>query len=301
MTAKGLTLIRMVGDGACLFRAVSQAVYGDAEVHNLVRSQCMDYMLRERDHFAPYVVESFDEYVRRKRDVACFGDHLEIQAMSEMYCRPVHVYSVERSAEGVDEPLNIFQPPAVGLDPILLSFHSQNHYNYLQPDDRPSAGVGLGLPGYDPHAQREAMLPSAQHASERDHLEEQLVRDTLERSERSDLEAEMEQVAMQVRSGPSACYWLRSQHLISRARRSRSISWMSIVAWGSCRMSPQLCAGLWTWESARGGLWRRTRCLATILRPAWVTFSCLASRPGAPPDTQPGPKGLDGCQASSSR
>jgi OTU domain-containing protein 5 len=43
--AKGLEIRRMVGDGNCLFRAVSDQVYGDAEMHSDTRQMCIDYMV----------------------------------------------------------------------------------------------------------------------------------------------------------------------------------------------------------------------------------------------------------------
>ena len=35
----------MKEDGACLFRAVAFQVYGDQEMHGVVRKHCMDYMV----------------------------------------------------------------------------------------------------------------------------------------------------------------------------------------------------------------------------------------------------------------
>jgi OTU domain-containing protein 5 len=35
----------MEQDGACLFRAVADQVYGDQEMHAVVRSHCMDYIV----------------------------------------------------------------------------------------------------------------------------------------------------------------------------------------------------------------------------------------------------------------
>jgi OTU domain-containing protein 5 len=43
--AKGLEIRRMLGDGNCLFRAVSDQVYGDAEMHSDTRQMCIDYMV----------------------------------------------------------------------------------------------------------------------------------------------------------------------------------------------------------------------------------------------------------------
>ena len=44
------------------------------------------------DYFSQYVTENFEEYVSRKRLVQVHGNHLEIQALSELYNRPIHIY-----------------------------------------------------------------------------------------------------------------------------------------------------------------------------------------------------------------
>lgn len=42
---RGLILKHMGEDGACLFRAVADQVYGDQEMHAVVRKHCMDYIV----------------------------------------------------------------------------------------------------------------------------------------------------------------------------------------------------------------------------------------------------------------
>lgn len=42
---RGLVVKKMSEDGACLFRAVADQVYGDQDMHGLVRKSCMDYMV----------------------------------------------------------------------------------------------------------------------------------------------------------------------------------------------------------------------------------------------------------------
>jgi OTU domain-containing protein 5 len=94
---KGLEVVRMAGDGNCLFRAVSLQVYGDPNWHSEVRARCMDYIARERDHFGSFVAgenEDFDSYVARKRQDGCFGNNTEIQAVAEIYNRALEVYKV---------------------------------------------------------------------------------------------------------------------------------------------------------------------------------------------------------------
>lgn len=42
---KGLIIKSMGEDGACLFRAVADQVYGDQDMHSVVRRHCMDYIV----------------------------------------------------------------------------------------------------------------------------------------------------------------------------------------------------------------------------------------------------------------
>uniref|UniRef100_A0A1I7X8P9 ubiquitinyl hydrolase 1 n=1 Tax=Heterorhabditis bacteriophora TaxID=37862 RepID=A0A1I7X8P9_HETBA len=89
---RGFEIKEMQGDGSCMFRAVADQVYGDEDMHGEVRRLCMDYMDRNRDHFSQFITEDFDEYVARKREPVEHGNHVEMQAISEMYARPVEIY-----------------------------------------------------------------------------------------------------------------------------------------------------------------------------------------------------------------
>ncbi len=47
MRKRGFIIKRMGEDGACLFRAVSDQIYGDQEMHSMVRKHCMDYIVSQ--------------------------------------------------------------------------------------------------------------------------------------------------------------------------------------------------------------------------------------------------------------
>ena len=51
-------------------------------------------MLQEQnaDYYSQYVTEDIADYIERKRYLGVHGNHLEIQAMSELYNRPIHIY-----------------------------------------------------------------------------------------------------------------------------------------------------------------------------------------------------------------
>ncbi|KAJ7948020.1 OTU domain-containing protein 5-like [Quillaja saponaria] len=138
--SKGLEVKRMLEDGNCLFRAVADQVYGDSEAYDLVRQMCIDYMERERDHFSQFITEGFTSYCKRKRRDKVYGNNVEIQALSEMYNRPIHIYSY------CPDPINTFHGSYnTDTPPIRLSYHHGNHYNSLVDPRRLTVGAGLGF------------------------------------------------------------------------------------------------------------------------------------------------------------
>eukprot|EP00900_Chrysochromulina_parva_P026138 jgi/Chrpa1/8158/Chrysochromulina_OHIO_Genome00001633-RA len=174
LRARGLHIRRMLDDGNCLFRSVSDRVYGDAEMHDVVRRLCLDHMEKERDHFSQYVTEDFDAYLRRKRRDRVFGNHLEIQAISEIYNRPVHVFDVRGDTEA---PMNTFTAPSEGEAgaPLRLSYHGRSHYNVIVDPTVADVGDGLGLPGFHPGLADRMQVEQAQQASETSAIESQLL------------------------------------------------------------------------------------------------------------------------------
>ncbi|CAF1255906.1 unnamed protein product [Adineta steineri] len=92
---KGFVIKPVQEDGACLFRAVSDQVFGDEEMHATVRQNCMDYIVKNADFFGPYITEDFDHYITRKRLQHCHGNHIEMIALSEIYNRPIEVKNAD--------------------------------------------------------------------------------------------------------------------------------------------------------------------------------------------------------------
>lgn len=69
------------------------------------------------EFFSQYVTEDFKTYLNRKRMDSCHGNHLEIQAMAELFNRPVEVYqySIGKFPPAVISMLCL--KPEVGLGP----------------------------------------------------------------------------------------------------------------------------------------------------------------------------------------
>ena len=57
LSDQGLVIKEMEEDGACLFRAISFQLYGDQEMHDIIRQQTMDYIYQNREYFAQFITE----------------------------------------------------------------------------------------------------------------------------------------------------------------------------------------------------------------------------------------------------
>uniref|UniRef100_A0A0X3NY51 ubiquitinyl hydrolase 1 n=2 Tax=Schistocephalus solidus TaxID=70667 RepID=A0A0X3NY51_SCHSO len=180
---KGWKIVHVRGDGACLFRSVSHQVFGDEEKHEIVRKQVVDYMVKNREHFSQYVTEDFDRYLQRKRHPNCYGNHLEIQAISELYNRPVEIYHNSAS------PINVFHAEYSHEIPLRLGYYGRTHYNSIIDPCKPSFGQGLGMPNYQPGLPEQDLVKQALNESEASELEEAMLRDKLAESETKELEA----------------------------------------------------------------------------------------------------------------
>ena len=170
---KGFVIKEMKSDGACMFRAVADQVYGDQEMHKVVRENCMDYMAKNDEFFSKFVTEDFGEYIQRKRNDRTYGDHVEIQALSEIYNRPIEVY--QYSLEPINTFICYYSNRSDQNPPIRMSYHGNIHYNSITDPKNPNIGVGLGLAGYKTREEMEQELKKVS----RTETEEAIIEDKL--------------------------------------------------------------------------------------------------------------------------
>lgn len=199
MRKKGFVIKKMSEDGACLFRAVADQVYGDQEMHSAVRKLCMDYMEKNGDYFSHYVTENFQDYIQRKRDDHIHGNHIEIQALSEIYNRPIQVYHYTA------EPINVENCQKTDNEPIRLSYHRNSHYNSIVNPFKATIGVGLGLPAFKPGLAEKSLMEKALRISEQHELEQAMLEDKIRAT---DWEATNDAIEEQI-ARESYMEWLR--------------------------------------------------------------------------------------------
>ncbi|XP_065126348.1 OTU domain-containing protein 5-A isoform X2 [Paramisgurnus dabryanus] len=218
---KGFVIKKMKEDGACLFRAVADQVYGDQDMHEVVRKHCMDYLMKNADYFSNYVTEDFTTYINRKRKNNCHGNHIEMQAMAEMYNRPVEVYQYGT------EPINTFHGIHQNNDePIRVSYHRNIHYNSVVNPNKATIGVGLGLPAFKPGFADQSLMKNAITTSEESWIEQQMLED---KKRATDWEATNEAIEEQV-ARESYLQWLRDQEKRARQPRKASATCSSATA-----------------------------------------------------------------------
>lgn len=171
MEQRGYELKPVEEDGACLFRSISLQIYGDEEMHDVIRQHTMDYIHENREYFGQFVTEDINSYIQRKRARDAHGNHIEIQAISEIYSRTVEVYCYQSN------PINIFnsEQSQAGYPPLRLSYQRGSHYNAIIDPYNATVGVGLGLAGYKPEIQtKEAVRLSEQLEIEQTMFEDKL-------------------------------------------------------------------------------------------------------------------------------
>lgn len=60
-------------------------------------NQLKNFQSQNREYFAQFLTEDIAGYISRKRKKNVHGNHIEIQAMSEIYNRPVELYCYQTS------------------------------------------------------------------------------------------------------------------------------------------------------------------------------------------------------------
>lgn len=80
------------GDGNCLFRALSDQLYGSPDRHAQLRQETCDHLASRSEKFAGFVDDKpFDEYVRLMRESGTYGGHLELHAFAQMKLKQIKI------------------------------------------------------------------------------------------------------------------------------------------------------------------------------------------------------------------
>ena len=124
----------MKKDGNCLFSSISDQVYGTEKHHEIIREKCMDYIEKNQLYYSQFIEGGevqMPAYIKSKRKDSVWGDNLEIQALSEIYNRPIEIYI------DVNKPIRSFSNERFNKKyPIKISYHGNKHYNSIVPSEK---------------------------------------------------------------------------------------------------------------------------------------------------------------------
>jgi len=129
LAQRHMRVVFVEGDGNCMFRSVSHQVYGTDEHHSQLRSFTAQYMTVERAYFSGWVADDFLQYIARLEKNGTWGDDPELQALSELYDRPIEVWMYDPK-QGA-RVLKRLHEARSGVAPIRLSYYGGGHYDSI--------------------------------------------------------------------------------------------------------------------------------------------------------------------------
>ncbi|GAB5370149.1 hypothetical protein AAMO2058_001467200 [Amorphochlora amoebiformis] len=122
--------LRVPKDANCLFCAISHQVYGNIAHHRIIREKCADYIDVESNAFQHVVDGTLADYTQRLRERETWGDNCELQALCELYQRPIQIYAPPSLSPIYTYSYIPDDNPSV--TPIRLSYHCRNIYNSIE-------------------------------------------------------------------------------------------------------------------------------------------------------------------------
>jgi hypothetical protein len=132
----------MVGDGNCLFRSLSDQLFGDYGhmYHSVVREAVCDYMDGQKEYFQQFLVldddnnknssvdaTSYEHYVQQMRQDGEWGGNMELIAASKLFQRNILVLQ-SNGAFLIDAPPDTATTTTTRED-LIVSYHDNGHYN----------------------------------------------------------------------------------------------------------------------------------------------------------------------------
>lgn len=139
LDATNLAATSTKGDGNCLFRALSDQVYGDENSHSEIRSKVVDFLSQNADRFAVFVgeYETFDQYTGRMAQDGVYGGNMEIVGFAEAYSKRVVIYQ--------SDSLFIVEPQDKKItdkeNTCHIAYHTWEHYSSVRPKIGPYSGI----------------------------------------------------------------------------------------------------------------------------------------------------------------
>ncbi|CEG37822.1 OTU (ovarian tumor)-like cysteine protease [Plasmopara halstedii] len=119
----GCKLLLVEADGNCLFRALSDQLYGDQHRHDDVRKH-------HRNDFEPFMEddEKFEKYCERIREDGTWGGNQELYAAARLF----QVYIIVHQDQ-LEAPIMVIECDRLRPTRIIhVAYHSEDHYDSVR-------------------------------------------------------------------------------------------------------------------------------------------------------------------------
>lgn len=123
----------VLGDGNCLFRAISFAIYQNQDMHSKIRTDITNMIKNNKHKFKPFITgpQSIDTHVSNMSKLGTWGTQVELIAASTLYNIPIYVAS--KSTNRLSYHWRRYRPIAV--DNLLITETSKTHIEMIHLDD----------------------------------------------------------------------------------------------------------------------------------------------------------------------
>eukprot|EP00897_Mesotaenium_endlicherianum_P006768 jgi/Mesen1/6119/ME000311S05213 len=138
------TIIRMPGDGRCLFRAVAHGACVrsgmpapshtlQAQLADELRAKAVDELVKRREEIEWCLEGKFEDYVAAMRRSHVWGGEPELLMLSHVLRAPITVYIPDaKNVGGIISIQEYGQDHANKHDPIRVLYNGSSHYDALQ-------------------------------------------------------------------------------------------------------------------------------------------------------------------------
>ena len=89
LAAMDRKVIPIIGDGNCLFRALSFVLYGNETCHKNVRELLVQFISQNQANFKPYICGDLETYLDKMKCTGVWGTSVELLAAASFLCIPV--------------------------------------------------------------------------------------------------------------------------------------------------------------------------------------------------------------------
>jgi len=173
----GLYAANTVGDGNCLFRALSDQLYGTPNHHLQLRSEICDWIALHKARYEPFVEDDrgIEVHLRNMRTRGTYGGHLELSAFAHLKRRNVKViqpglvYVIEWDCGESKSPSreskrSSWKGKSKESDteeedtwPVYIAYHDWEHFSSIRSLRGPHQGI--------PHVEEAPQPDSLSHLS----------------------------------------------------------------------------------------------------------------------------------------